>query len=118
MERVSFITIESGDDLIVSFAIQASEDGEVKSLTLLRTPKHEFILDDAERGVSVSFEEFPQDEDDLLQEIELSEMFIRIRTNHRDYELDVQAVDDEELKEAKRILKKMNFDDRFELKIS
>jgi len=118
MERVSFITTESGDDLIVSFAIQASEDGEVKSLTLLRTPKYEFILDDTERGVIVSFDEFPEDEDDLLQGIELSETLVRIRTNHRDYELDVQAVDDEELKEAKRILKKMNFDDHFELRIS
>jgi hypothetical protein len=53
-----------------------------------------------------------------LQGIELSETLVRIRTNHRDYELDVQAVDDEELKEAKRILKKMNFDDQFELRIS
>jgi hypothetical protein len=39
MEEVSFIHTERGDDLIVSFAILGPEPMEVKSLTLLRTPK-------------------------------------------------------------------------------
>ena len=43
-EVVAFITIEEGDDLIVSFAIADEELGEIVSLTLLRTPKYEFIL--------------------------------------------------------------------------
>ena len=54
MERVDFITAESGDDLIVSFAIRLAEPGEIRSLTLLRTPKYEFLLDESERGVQVS----------------------------------------------------------------
>jgi hypothetical protein len=39
METVDFITLESGDDLIVSFAIGGEYPGDVISLTLLRTPK-------------------------------------------------------------------------------
>ena len=55
MHRVDFITTERGDDLIVSFAIVAGDfPGDILSLTLLRTPKYEFILDPDERGVSVS----------------------------------------------------------------
>ena len=52
-EVVAFITIEEGDDLIVSFAIADEEPGEIVSLTLLRTPTYEFILPTDERGVSV-----------------------------------------------------------------
>ena len=45
MDHVDFITTETGDDLIVSFAICGDESGEVRSLTLFRTPKYEFIMD-------------------------------------------------------------------------
>ena len=43
METVAFITTETGDDLIVSFAVCPTDDDptEVESLTLLRTPKYE-----------------------------------------------------------------------------
>jgi len=115
MERVSFITTESGKDLIVSFAIEASDFGEVKSLTLLRTPKYEFLLDEAERGVNVSHEDFLGDEDDYLEEIELSRTVVRITTSHRRYTLDVRSVDDGEIREVEKILKKMNLDNRFTL---
>lgn len=57
VHKVNFITCETGDDLIVSFAIFGKEIYEVLSLTLLRTPKYEFLLEPKERGVSVCFEE-------------------------------------------------------------
>ena len=117
MEDVSFITTEDNDDLIVSFAIPVSDYADVKSLTLLRTPKYEFILDAAERGVSVSYDDFPDDEDDLLEEIEIEEDVVRITTSHRRYALNVQDIDDEEVKRAMKTLKKMNFDQRFKLSI-
>jgi len=53
-----FITNEDGDDLVVSFAIPTDDSGNVKSLTLLRTPKHEFAMEEFERGVKVSYEVF------------------------------------------------------------
>ena len=40
MERVDFLTTDSGDDLIVSFAIVRDDADEIRSLTLMRTPKY------------------------------------------------------------------------------
>jgi len=59
MGNVSLITTEDGDDLIVSFAVQEHDDFDVKSLTLIRTPQYEFALYDSERGVNVSYDDFP-----------------------------------------------------------
>lgn len=117
MKNVSFITTEDGDDLIVSFAILDPDLFDVKSLTLLRTPKYEFILDDAERGVNVSYDDFPDDEDDYLEEIEVGKDVVKLVTSHRRYILDVKDVEDDQKKQMKTILKRMNFDDRFTLKI-
>ena len=117
MKNVSFITTEEGDDLIVSFAIAGDDPYDVKNLTLLRTPKYEFILDDAERGVDVSFDDYLEEEGELLKEIEIEKHVVRLVTNRRRYTLDVRDVDDEEMKRAKKVLKNMNFDARFELRI-
>jgi len=117
MKNVSFITTEEGDDLIVSFAIQGTDPYDVKSLTLLRTPQYEFILDDAERGVNVSFDDYPDDEVDLLEAGEIERHLVRLVTSLRQYTLNVQDVDYEEMKQAKRVLKKMNFDERFGLRM-
>jgi hypothetical protein len=66
-----FISTENGDDLIVSFAvIDPADPTEIESLTLLRTPKYEHLLADWERGVSVSFERYVEDDDELLEELE------------------------------------------------
>jgi hypothetical protein len=41
-ELVAFITVETGDDLIVSFAVcEADDPTAIESLTILRTPKFE-----------------------------------------------------------------------------
>ncbi len=117
MENASFITNEDKDDLIVSFAIPADEFGDVKSLTLLRTPKYEFIMDESERGVNVSFEDFPDDEYELLEQVMIEGDMVTITTNYRTYTVSIRDVDDVEIEESKRILKKMNFDGRFELKM-
>jgi hypothetical protein len=116
MERVDFITTESGDDLIASFAI-GNDEGEIRSLTLMRTPKHEFILNDAGRGVSVSDDDREEDAD-LLEEIEFRGDEVRIVSRHTDHQLDCSRVDAEELEYAKEILRAMNFDSRFRINIS
>ena len=97
-EVVAFITIEEGDDLIVSFAIADEEPGEIVSLTLLRTPKCEFILPTDERGVSVSHESFPEEEErDRLHRIRVAPPVVTIETTSTRYELDVSKVDRREL---------------------
>jgi len=117
MENASFITIEDGDDLIVSFAIPLGEPGDVKSLTLLRTPKYEFILDESERGVTVSFDDFADDENEVVKQVVVEGDVVTITTNFRTYRVSVRDVDDVEIEQCKRILKKMNYDGRFGLKI-
>ena len=117
MERVEFITTESGDDLIVSFAIGRTDPGEIRSLILMRTTKYEFTLDDSERGVSVSDEDRDED-DDLLDEIEFRGVEIRIVSRKAEYQLDCRRVDAEELDEAKKNLHAMNFDNRFQIHVS
>lgn len=56
MEQVAFMTSESGDHLIVSFALTHGAPGEVRSLIVQRTPKYEFLLNESKRGVSFSDE--------------------------------------------------------------
>jgi hypothetical protein len=74
METVAFISTENGDDLIVSFAvIDPVDPTEIESLTLLRTPKYEHVLGDCERGVSVSFERYVEDAQELLEDSTLTE---------------------------------------------
>jgi len=116
VERVDFITNESGDDLIVSFALSQGEPGEIRSLILLRTPKYEFLLDESERGVTFS-DEAHWDEEDWLRSIDFSREIVRIETQRHEYTLDVSGVEARELKQAERILRKMNFDDAFILRI-
>jgi hypothetical protein len=115
MERVAFITAETGDDLVLSFAVQCHDDAsEIESLILIRTPKYEFILEEFERGVSVSFGQF--EDDDLLKTISYSaeDGIVRIETASRKYELDVHKVDPDDLKKMRKLLKKMNYDQSFQ----
>lgn len=119
MELVSFISIEDNPpDLILSFAIWQPELEEIRSLILMRTPEYEFMLDEAERGVNVSDEAWRDDEDDILKKIEFDDDFVRIITNHYQFELDLRKVDQEEIEQAKTILQRMNFDNRFEMSLT
>jgi len=119
MERVTFITTETGDDLMLCFAVQHPDDpAEIESLILTRTPETEFIFEEEERGVKVSFErEEDEDQCDTLQKFdyEKSAGVVRIKTNFVEYELDVRKVDPDELKDMCKILKKMNFDQKFQM---
>jgi hypothetical protein len=117
MERVSFIRTEEGDDLIVAFAVEDAEPGEIKSLILMRTPKYEFVFEDHECGVNVSHEDEPDIEDDLLCQISLAPDVVTIASTYNRYELDVSRVDKKELEKACTILRRMNFDNRFTLEV-
>lgn len=118
MEIVSFISIEDDPpDLILSFAIWHPELDDIRSLILLRTPKYEVFLDEAERGVNVSYEARMNDQDEMLKRVELHDEVITIITTDRRFDLDISKVDEDEIEEAKKILNRMNFDDRFEMKI-
>ena len=118
LDVVSFVTLQDGDDLIVSFAIADEEPDEIISLILLRTPKYEALLPADERGVSVSHESFPEEDDrDRLRRLTMSGSVATIETIRTQYNLDVSDVDRRDLLEAERILRKMNFDQCFILEL-
>ena len=118
MDTISFISTESGTDLIVAFAVVVpDEPSEIESLILLRTPKYEPLLDDWERGVRVSFGNRNDDDDDLLEEVAYTEddCVVRLKTTGACYELDVRQVNRQELRAMRRVLRKMNCDGRIRL---
>ena len=118
METVAFISTENGDDLIVSFAvIDPADPTGIESLILLRTPKYEHLLGDWERGVSVSFERYVEDDEELLEELHLDRKsaVVRLTTSLRTYELDLRKVDEREVKVMRKVLTRMNYDRRIRL---
>jgi len=82
----------------------------------MRTPEYEILLDESERGVKVSDEAWLNDEDDVLRKIEFGDDSMKIISSHHQFELDLRKVDKEEIEQSKEILKRMNFDNRFELR--
>ena len=113
MYKMPFITTEDEHpDMIVSFALGPSAE---KSLTLLRTPKYESILDESERGVSVG----TGSNDGLTRELLTHFYWLQgqavVTSSRREYRLDLSAVDPEEIRDAKKLLKRMNFDNRFSI---
>ena len=91
---------------------------EIESLTILRTPKYEFFLEEWERGASVSFHrDLKGDENVLLREVVYAseDKCITLRTDHRTYKLDVRKVDPNELSAMCGVFRKMNFDSSIQL---
>lgn len=116
METVSFISIEDDPpDLILSFAVWQPELDGIESLILMRTPEFEVFLHQSERGVSVSYEDWPDNEQEKLEKIQFEDDFVRIITNYHQLELYLGKVGIEEIEDAKSILKRMNFDNCFDM---
>ena len=116
MEKVWFTTAESGDDLVLAFAVRRHDaPSEIESLIMIRTPRLEFIFEEHERGVKVSFDRYVNDEADLLKRFDYSasDAVVRIQTTLRVYELDIREVDGGEVREMCKLLEKMNFDQKF-----
>lgn len=107
---VPFISIDDADDLVVSFGLGEHSS---KSLTLLRTPKYESLIPEEERGVSVRTEASSFSEPELLRSVRWSGSEVEIQTSLRRYVLDVGSVNRAEMKEARVVLAKMNFDQCF-----
>ena len=118
-ELVAFITVQTGDDLIVSFAVCEPDDPtEIESLTIVRTPKYEFFLREWERGASVSFgRNLGRDEKMMLREVVYTsdDKRITLRTGHYTYKLDVRKVDPSELSAMCSVFRSMNFDSSIQL---
>lgn len=104
MLSVEFISTESDKDLIVSFALApAAHD----SLTLLRSPQYELLLPEDERGISVSTLDPSDYERDMLRSVRWSGSKVTVKTERHEYKLDVSRVSDEDIAEARVVLRKM-----------
>ena len=121
LELVQFITAEIGDDLIVSFFVAKPDypiDG--RSIILMRDKKFEQMVAEWDRGVRVSDEDVAENEEaesNFLEGIRISNTVAEIKTTHRRYNLDLRKVGESEVRAAKKILKKMNYDNRFKLTV-
>ena len=122
LELVQFVTSEIGDDLIVSFFVAEPDDPRFgRSIILMRDKKWEHLVAEGERGVRVSDENFPENEeaeDDFLERIHISDTVAEIETTHRGYKLDLRPVEKSQLRAAKKILEKMNYDERFKFTVA
>ena len=118
-ELVAFITVQTGQDLIVSFAVfQPDDPANVESLSILRTPKYEVILEEWERGAKVLFDrDLEGDETVLLREVSYApdDKCVTLSTDDRTYKLDVRKVDPRELSAMCGVFRKMNFDSTIRL---
>jgi len=75
--------------------------------------RNEPLLEEWERGVSVSFERY-DDEEDWLEEVQWDKQgaVIRLKTRRRSYQLDLRKVDRNDQSAMRKVLKKMNYDRR------
>lgn len=113
MEEVAFLTMEdTGIDLILSFAL-STDDDDIRSLILMRTPKYEPFLEESERGVTVSLEGESDEDLMMLRALKVLNKAVIIETDRCVYQLDLRHVDAEEVKAMKKLIAKMNFDHRF-----
>lgn len=121
-ELVQFMTSEFGDDFIVSFfVVEPDGPGFARSIILLRGKKFEYLIAEDEKGVKVSDEDFPdyeEAEDNYLVGIRIGDTLAEIETTHRGYKLDLRHVDKSEVRAAKKVLRKMNYDNRFKLALA
>jgi hypothetical protein len=95
---------EAEQDLIVSFAIAPSAN---RSLTLLRSPQYEHLLPEEERGATVAPLDPKEVETDFLISVQWLGARVIVKTQRHEYELDVSAVSEDEVVEAKAVLRKM-----------
>jgi hypothetical protein len=121
-EPVIFISVKSGDDLIVSFFVVSPDDPtDGRSLILMRSPKWENLLPEWERRVKVSDENLTDEEereDNFLERIRLGRSTVEIVSTYYCRKLDLRKIDKSELRAVKKLLKKMNYDKHFKLEVA
>jgi hypothetical protein len=73
----------------------------------------EALLDEEERGVSVSMDGETEDDFEALAVVRLDADRVTVETRASRYELDISRVDPTEASEMKVLIERMNFDHSF-----
>ena len=115
MDTVNFVTINSGVDLVLAFSFDEGTRFGVDGYIIQRTPKFEMILRPDERGPSVDWTD--KDERILLKRVNVTSSKVLIETTRDKYTFDISKISGEEYSDMVSVLKKMNFDNVFDLKI-
>jgi len=115
MDTVNFITIDSGVDLVLAFSFDEGTLFGVDGFIIQRTPKFEMILRPDERGPSVDWTD--KDERILLKRVIVTPGEVFIETTRDNHTFDLSRISGEEYSDMVSVLKKMNFDNIFDLKI-
>jgi hypothetical protein len=117
MNSVNFATVEDdGTDLVIGLSLEEGTEFGIDGFCIQRTPKFESFLAPHERGPSVDWTE--EDVRITVKSIELNRQSIKIKTTEKKYAFDLSRINDKEYESIVTILKKMNFDNVFELNIS
>lgn len=117
MERVLAMLIDLGPTQTVTFTLEGDQPEQTIKMQLSRTQKGEHFLNRRNRGVSVAYEGHVDAGEDFLRFAKLGPTAATFRTRSRRYELDLSAIDKKDVTFLRRALKRMNFDDRFEIEI-
>ena len=108
IHTVKFINLEETEkDLIIAFAIDDHEF-DINSLTLLRTFFFEELLPEEERGVYVTLEgdSFEQEDFNMLNNINISDGVILIKSTFREYRLDISKLEKADIEKMVKLLTK------------
>lgn len=120
MRKASFADVELGDDIIVSFYIVHENDSsDGYSMIMMRTPKYEHLFDERERRVRITCDDEEIEIDQFLEFIEISrkQKTVRIDGTVNSYDLDIRNLEETEIDEVIAGFKKLNFDEKFKIKI-
>jgi len=118
--EVQFISLEEDEkDILIAFVVP-DKDIDVKSLILHRTLFFEELLDEEEKGVKVSLEGQASEQDYLntLIKIEIYNKEMKILSKYCEYDLDISRIDDSDINDMIKLLKKQNYDNRFTIEIT
>ena len=111
MDRVIFLTIEFGTDLILSFSFNEGTKYGIEGYSIHRTPKFEFIFEPEERGPCVDIT--TNDRRMILRSVSFDRNSITLKADNGNEQFDISRIDDSEFTDMIKVLKKMNFDKAF-----
>jgi len=113
MHCANFLIIDFGDDLVLSFSFDDGTKYGVDGFCIQRTPKLEFALSEEERGPAIDWTD--DDRIILLRSCTFDRNNITLNTDYGIEQFDIVKIADSEFADMVKVLKKMNFDNAFEL---
>ena len=113
MDCVNFLTVDFGKDLVLSFSFDDGTQYGVEGFCIQRTPKLEFAISKEERGPSIDWTD--DDRIMLLRSCVFNRNSITLNTDNGIEQFDISKINDSEFTDMVKVLKKMNFDNAFDI---